>query len=71
VLHAPEFRPIRRCRHQVRDVHHRELCAAHDLIGGTRYAGELKKSIFSVLNYLLPLKGVLSMPLLRQCREAG
>jgi phosphoenolpyruvate carboxykinase (ATP) len=31
------------------------------LIGGTSYAGEIKKSIFSVLNYTLPVKGVLSM----------
>ena len=31
------------------------------LIGGTRYAGELKKSIFTALNYLLPKRGVLSM----------
>jgi phosphoenolpyruvate carboxykinase (ATP) len=31
------------------------------LIGGTSYAGETKKSIFTLLNYLLPLKGVLSM----------
>jgi phosphoenolpyruvate carboxykinase (ATP) len=31
------------------------------LIGGTEYAGEMKKSIFTTLNYLLPLKGVMSM----------
>jgi len=31
------------------------------LICGTSYAGENKKSIFSVLNYMLPLRGVLSM----------
>jgi len=31
------------------------------LIGGTSYAGEIKKSIFSVLNYLLPHRGILSM----------
>ncbi len=31
------------------------------LIGGTSYAGETKKSVFTLLNYLLPLRGVLSM----------
>ena len=31
------------------------------LIGGTSYAGEIKKTIFSVLNYHLPKQGILSM----------
>lgn len=31
------------------------------LIGGTSYAGETKKSIFTVMNYLLPEKGILPM----------
>jgi phosphoenolpyruvate carboxykinase (ATP) len=34
------------------------------LIAGSEYAGEIKKSIFTILNYTLPLKGVLSMHLL-------
>ena len=31
------------------------------LIGGTEYAGENKKSVFTLLNYLLPEKGVMPM----------
>jgi phosphoenolpyruvate carboxykinase (ATP) len=31
------------------------------IIGNTAYAGETKKSIFTLLNYLLPLQGVMSM----------
>jgi phosphoenolpyruvate carboxykinase (ATP) len=31
------------------------------LIGGSAYTGEIKKGIFTVMNYVLPMKGVLSM----------
>jgi phosphoenolpyruvate carboxykinase (ATP) len=31
------------------------------LIGGTRYAGEIKKSVFTLMNYLMPLRQVLPM----------
>lgn len=41
------------------------------LIGGTEYAGEIKKSIFTVMNYLLPLQGVLSMHCSANIGKAG
>lgn len=31
------------------------------LVGGTEYAGEIKKSMFTVMNYVLPMRGIMSM----------
>lgn len=41
------------------------------LIGGTHYAGEIKKSVFSLLNYLLPGQGVFPMHCSANIGKAG
>ncbi|MFY9288355.1 MAG: phosphoenolpyruvate carboxykinase (ATP) [Alphaproteobacteria bacterium] len=41
------------------------------MIGGTSYAGEIKKTIFSVMNYVLPQKGVLPMHASANIGEKG
>jgi phosphoenolpyruvate carboxykinase (ATP) len=62
IVHAPTFQAD-----PERDGTRSEvfICISFDhkilLIGGTTYAGEMKKSVFSVMNYLLPKRNVLSM----------
>ena len=62
ILHAPEYEADP-ARHGTRTSTFIliNFGAKEVLIGGTRYAGEIKKSVFGVLNYLLPRQGVLSM----------
>jgi phosphoenolpyruvate carboxykinase (ATP) len=62
VLHAPEFQADP-ARHGTRSNTFIILNFAQRmiLIGGSRYAGELKKAMFTVMNYFMPKDGVLSM----------
>ena len=62
VYHAPEFQADPKV-HGTRTSTFIVLNFAKRtiLIGGTRYAGEMKKSIFTALNYLLPRQQVLAM----------
>jgi phosphoenolpyruvate carboxykinase (ATP) len=62
VLHAPDFHPDP-ARDDVKSDVAVAISFEHKLIvaAGASYAGEIKKSIFTILNYLLPRKGVLSM----------
>ena len=72
VLHAPEFQ-ANPSRHGTMTSAFIVLNLAERtiLIGGTRYAGELKKSMFTVMNYLLPKQGVLSMHCSANVGKAG
>ncbi|MGB9153872.1 MAG: phosphoenolpyruvate carboxykinase [Alphaproteobacteria bacterium] len=62
VLHVPDFRAD-----PARDGTNSDVFVILNftqklvLIGGTAYAGEAKKSIFSIMNYMMPAKGVLPM----------
>lgn len=62
VIHAPGFTAVP----EVDGTRSRVFIALNFtrrlvLIGGTSYAGEIKKSVFTVLNFLLPQEQVLSM----------
>jgi phosphoenolpyruvate carboxykinase (ATP) len=72
VLHAPELKADPE-RHGTRSgtfivVNFAERTV---LIGGTRYAGEMKKSMFTILNYLYPDQGILPMHCSANVGEGG
>ena len=66
--HKPEFTVYHAPHYEANDDALNSQCfvivnyeAGEVIIGGTRYAGEIKKSIFSVMNLILPKKGILPM----------
>lgn len=72
ILAAPGFK----CIPEVDGVHSEAAIIidyeAHEvLIAGSQYSGEIKKSVFSVMNYVLPKKGILSMHCSANIGDAG
>jgi phosphoenolpyruvate carboxykinase (ATP) len=77
ILHAPGFHPDPE-RHGTRApasgpsaVIALHLSRRLVVIAGTGYAGEIKKSVFTVMNYLLPLQGVFPMHCAANVGPAG
>lgn len=62
IVHVPHFHAIPSKQHTNSEafviLHLGKRLA---LIGGTSYAGEIKKTIFTLMNYVLPQQGILSM----------
>jgi phosphoenolpyruvate carboxykinase (ATP) len=62
ILHAPSFRADpRRDGTRAETVSALDLARCVILIAGTRYAGEIKKAVFTLLQYLLPQEGIATM----------
>ena len=62
ILHSPEFRALAESDGINSDVFiFVNFARGLVLIGGTAYAGEIKKSVFGYLNFVLPARGVLPM----------
>jgi phosphoenolpyruvate carboxykinase (ATP) len=62
VVHCPDFQADPEQEHTASEAFILlNLDRKMVVIGGTSYAGEIKKSIFTVMNYLMPLQGVLSL----------
>lgn len=72
VLHAPDFEADP-AKHGTRTSTAIVLNLAKRmiLIAGTKYAGELKKAMFTVMNYYMPKQGVLSMHCSANIGKAG
>ncbi len=72
IINLPSFKAVP-ARHGTRS----ETVIALDfaqrivLIAGTAYAGEMKKAVFTLLNYLLPVQGMLPMHCSANVGEAG